>query len=60
MLNCYFSSYQKHFFLHLNLLNFFSAVGPKVAPGGIFPPPDAALELLANLPPPQSFQVNFE
>lgn len=35
------------------------AVGPKVAPGGIFPPPDAALELLTRLPPPQSFQGPF-
>eukprot|EP00795_Rhopilema_esculentum_P005315 gene5315-484_t len=34
-----------------------AAVGPRVAPGGIFPPPDAAMEILANLPPPKCFQV---
>ena len=51
-------AFPRHNPLKMNSIRFaFLAVGPRVAAGGIFPPPDAALELLANLPPPKSFQV---
>eukprot|EP00794_Sanderia_malayensis_P012786 gene12786-14097_t len=35
------------------------AAGPRVALGGIFPPPEPAMDLMANLPPPKCFHGPF-